>query len=329
MVLIDEAICSRVASRLAGIEVKMAPPVGLLELLDREQALRVLLFFMAINYDTRGLGGTIQGHYYRGSDFLLQLMLALARGQPEVLEPASLSHLTLDDFLSWFSRFGEGRLPRRPAERVRLLRDTALRLIEHYNGRVSELLSACGNRIGGPGGLRERLASFKAFSDPLAKKTMVFAILACLEGLWEPEDPESITVGVDYHLQRVALRTGMVKVLDPTLRQKLVKRQFVTQGEHQAIRSACLEAFSILSACSGLSQLELDQIFWHLGRNCCQVRLPACAQEGPCWRPVECTLIKATSYECRGSCPLDGACRASKEPGLLKLVEPKVITYYY
>jgi len=329
LVSVSESACSRIATKLVGMEVKMEPPAGLLERLGRELALNVLFFFMAINHDTRGLAGVVCGRYHRGSDFLFQLMLKLAEEDPCLLEPASLKELTLDEFLSWFSKFGEGSLPRRPAERVELLREAATKLLEQYGGEVSTLLEACGGRLAGPGGLRERLAAFRAFSDPLAKKTMVFAILARLEGLWEPVDPENITVGVDYHLQRVALRTGMVEVRDPRLREKLVMRRFVSSSEHRAIRSACLMAFSLLSEFSKLSQLELDQIFWHIGRNCCQVRSPCCAQEGPCWKPTECTLIKATNYECRGYCPLDGACRGSMDPEFLKLAEPKVITYYY
>ncbi|RLI10041.1 hypothetical protein DRO33_06000 [Candidatus Bathyarchaeota archaeon] len=329
LVAVDEAVCSRLAPRVARIKVRMGPPAGLLARLDRETALRVLFFFMAVNYDTRGLRGCIRGRCYRWSDFLLQLFLHLAEEDPGALDPSNLAELTLEEFMSWFGRAGDSNLPRRPGERVALLRDAARKLLERYGGSVSRLLEACEGRLAGPGGLRERLAEMKAFDDPLAKKTMVFAILARLEGLWEPLDPENITVGVDYHLQRIALRTGMVKVLSPILRRKLVMRRFVSSGEHMALREACLRAYLSLGRASGLSQVEVDQLFWHLGRSCCHVRWPSCAHGGPCWMSEECTLIQATDYSCNGRCPLDGACEASLDPDLLKLVEPKVITYYY
>jgi len=302
----------------------------LTEKLDRETALRVLFFFSVINHDTRGLRGLVRGRPVRGSDYLLHLLAALAEDDPSVLDPAKLAELELSEFISWFGQPGEACLPRRPAERVELLRDAAGKLLKWYGGRVSSLLDACGGRLGGPGGLRERLSAFKAFSDPLAKKTMVFAILAKLEGLWKPSDPENITVGVDYHLQRVALRTGMVKVLDGRLREKLIKRRFVSAEEHHAIRSACLRAYELVGREASLSQLEVDQVFWHLGRSCCRVREPSCSLEAPCKRSSDiCSLVKSTDYACQGCCLLEGACEASRDPSLLQLAEPKVITYYY
>ena len=327
---VDEAVCSRVADRLRGLKVRMPEPEGLARALDRETALRVLFFFMAINHDTRGLGGLARGKPRRGSDYLLHVIWGLAERDPGALEPSRLAELTLPEFLSWFGPPGEATYPRRPAERVELLRDAAHELLRAYGGSVSRLLEACEGRLSGPGGLIERLRAFRAFSDPLAKKTMVFAILASLEGLWRPSDPEAITVGVDYHLQRVALRTGMVRVLDGRLREKLARRLFVSAGEHQAIREACLKAYLLVGRLAGLSQLEIDQIFWHLGRSCCRLREPACTLKGACKRQSDaCSLRKALSLACGGRCPLEPACEAQAEPELLRLAEPKVITFYY
>ena len=159
---------------------------------------------------------------------------------------------------------------------------------------------------------------------------MVFAILTKLWGLWEATDPEEMTVGVDYHLQRIALRSGMVVILDEGLLSKLRLRRFVSEEEHQAIRYACLEAYRLVGEYSGFSQLEVDQLFWHLGRSCChQDHEPACGPRAPCsWRDG-CSLMEASDYSCPGSCPLDGVCRASLDLGMAKLMEPKVITFYY
>ena len=327
---VDEAVCSRIAERIRDVELKKARETVIPRELGRELALRVLFFFSAINYDTRGLWGVVRGRLVRGSDFLLHTLISLAEEDPSSLDPSSIAALELKDFISWFGEAGEGRLPRRPSERVALLRDTAERLLKHYGGSVCALLDACGGRVGGPGGLRERLSEFKAFDDPLAKKVMVFAILARSEGLWEPVDEENITVGVDYHLQRVALRSGMVVVSDERLLQKLLFRRFVSAEEHSAIRIACLKAYKLVGHFSGRSQLDIDQLFWHLGRSCCHPgREPACGERAPCKHEMMCSFLRATSYVCDGACPLDGACRASLEPELARLKEPKVITYYY
>jgi len=327
---VDETVCSEVASRIREIRLRRPYRPVIPRELGRELALRVLFFFSVINYDTRGLWGIVRGRLVRGSEYLLQALISLAEEDPSSLEPSSLAALELEKFMSWFGGPGEKRLPRRPSERVDLLRDAAEKLLEHYDGSVAALLDACGGRIGGPGGLRERLSKFKAFDDPLAKKTMVFAILARLEGLWEPVDPENITVGIDYHLQRVALRSGMVVIADEGLRRKLLFRRFVSAEEHHSIRAACLRAYELVGHFSGRSQLELDQLFWNLGRSCCHhEREPACGGRAPCARGTTCSFLEATDYACEGACPLDGICRASLEPELVRLVEPKVITYYY
>ena len=329
-VAVDEGACARVASKLSGLRVRKPEPIGLAGELNRETALRVLFFFSAINHDTRGLRGVIRGRLVRGSEYLLHLLFDMARQDPSALEPARLAELTLSDFLSWFGEPGEAVYPRRPAERVELLRDAARKLLAHYNGRVEALLEACGGRLSGPGGLVERLRAFRAFSDPLAKKTMVFAILASLEGLWEPLDREAIKVGVDYHLQRVALRTGMVRPLDERLREKLARRLFVSAEEHHAIRAACLKAYERVGELSGLSQLEVDQVFWHLGRSCCTRLRPACELGGACERRAPaCSLREALSPACGGRCLLSGACEGERKAELRKLAEPKVITFYY
>ena len=330
LVEVDEAACSKVASRIKSIGLKKAQKAVIPKELGRELALRVLFFFSVINYDTRGLWGVVRGRFVRGSDYLLQTLISLAEEDPSSLDPASLATLKLEEFMSWFGGPSEGRLPRRPSERVALLRDAATKLLKHYGGSVVALLDACRGRVGGPDGLRKRLSEFKAFDDPLAKKIMVFAILSRSEGLWEPIDPENITVGVDYHLQRVALRSGMVVVLDEGLLRKLLFRRFVSAEEHNAMRVACLRAYELVGRFSGHSQLELDQLFWHLGRSCChQERGPACGGRSPCTPGMMCSFLEATDYACGGACPLDGACRASLEPELTKLMEPKVITYYY
>ena len=327
---VDEATCSRIAGRIRDIRLRKVYQTVMPKGFDRELALRILFFFSVINYDTRGLWGIVRGRLVRGSDFLLHVLISLAEEDPSHLAPSSMASLKLEDLISWFGEPGEAQLPRRPSERVELLRDAAEKLIKYYGGSVSALLDACEGRVSGPGGLRERFSAFKAFDDPLAKKTMIFAILARSEGLWEPLDPENITVGVDYHLQRVALRSGMIIISDKALFKKLLFRRFISEEEHNAIRTACLRAYELVSRFSSRSQIELDQLFWHLGRSCCHHgRAPACGERAPCRREMACSFLEATDYDCEGACPLDGACRASLEPEMTKLKEPKVITYYY
>jgi len=86
--------------------------------------------------------------------------------------------------------------------------------------------------------------------DPLQKKAMLLALT--LEN--RPEhflpisDPESAVPIIDYHLQRSALRTGLIRVEDPALRTKLEARELIGADEEVAIRQATYDAVEKLIA---------------------------------------------------------------------------------
>ena len=321
---VREELCRGVASAVRGIRIRYIKTVDVSRLGGREPALRLLFYYMAINHDTRGVQGFVDGRQYRGSQYLYHAMRVVAENNPDAFGAERMANLTLSEFMGWFVG---GTPPRRPMERVALLRDAAEVLRLRYGGCVGKLLEECGGYVGGSGGLVDRLREFRAYSDPLAKKSMVFAMLLQMEGLFTPRDPWNITVGVDYHLQRVALRTGMVEVVDEGLRRKLLYGRFVSEGEHMEVRKACLEAYKIVGENLNWDATRVDQTFWHLGRSCCRYMQPPCG-ENEC-KERSCTLQENSSYRCRGRCPLNGVCMASVDGRYLRLREPKVITYFY
>ena len=56
-----------------------------------------------------------------------------------------------------------------------------------------------------------RLAGFEAYSDPLPKKSFLFAKIAERRGWLEVDDPEPWEVCADNVLMRLALRSGLVE----------------------------------------------------------------------------------------------------------------------
>ena len=115
--------------------------------------------------------------------------------------------------------------------------------------------------------------------DPLQKKAMLLAIT--LEN--RPEhflrvtDPESARPIIDYHLQRSALRTGLVRVTDEKLRDKLVARAVLSADEEDAVRQATYRAIESLMQESGKSAAAVDWFFFQNRRRCPEVEAPDCA----------------------------------------------------
>lgn len=319
---VDKGRCIDVSSRIRSVKVIYRKtleniPVSL------ECKLRFLLYFMSICYDTRRIGGYLDGRYYRGSDYIYHAMLRkLIEG--ENFEADRMEKLTLEEFTGWFDPGSITRI----GERLNLIRDTARMLKMLYDGSVSKLIEYSGYKLSGSDGFVARLSRFKAFSDPLAKKIMVLASLIEFEDLASFIDSDKhMDVGVDYHLQRVALRVGMVRIANQKLFESIVKGRFVSRMEHDAIRSSCIEAYRIIVDETGFKPREVDAIFWNLGRSCCTVRDPSC--NPPCIRSDICSFIQSTTYTCVEGCILRDVCEAVRDKMFIKLKEPRYRTYHY
>jgi len=116
--------------------------------------------------------------------------------------------------------------------------------------------------------------------DPLQKKAMLLALT--LEN--RPEhflpisDPDSAVPIIDYHLQRSALRTGLIQVEDPDLRAKLEARELISAEEESIIRQATYDAIKQLITRSGLSAAAVDWFFFQNRTGCPEMTEPNCTQ---------------------------------------------------
>jgi hypothetical protein len=115
--------------------------------------------------------------------------------------------------------------------------------------------------------------------DPLRKKLMLLAVI--LEN--RPErflrvtHPESFGPIIDYHLQRSALRIGLVRIEDAALREKLIRRGLVEAADEEGIRAATFEAMESLVARSGLSVAAADYFFFTNRTRCPEMTEPDCS----------------------------------------------------
>ncbi|MBU1693145.1 MAG: aminopeptidase, partial [Verrucomicrobia bacterium] len=114
--------------------------------------------------------------------------------------------------------------------------------------------------------------------DPLRKKLHLLAIILenRPEHFLRVNDPSHHRPIIDYHLQRSALRTGLVEVDDPTLRAALEDRRVVPAGVEHEIRAAVYEAVAQIVRQSGASVATVDYFFFTNRTRCPEMREPDC-----------------------------------------------------
>jgi hypothetical protein len=208
-------------------------------------------FLCAIDHRT----GYRDGHLvdgegpFEGSALMWAVGLAAARRRPGLFTAAALGEASGADVAELF-RIG-GETVADPDRRAALWRDLAGGLRREYGGDAAVLLARTGGRLGGLGGLLDRLAAFEAYSDPLAKKSQLLAKICERRGWLEVADPEHWEVCADNVLMRLALRSGLVAPGDDLDR----------------VRAATRDAFGRVAAAAAIPPPLLDDLLWELGRD--------------------------------------------------------------
>lgn len=186
---------------------------------------------------------------FGGSDLIWHLGCAAERQEPGTLSAVRLQDVDACRIERIFDV--EGETVSGAEVRARLWRDLAAGLLRDYDGRADRLIEASGACLGGCDGLIPRLSRFEAYSDPLEKKSFLFAKIAARRGWLEVSDPESWQVCADNVLMRLALRGGLVDPGDDAHR----------------IRAQTRAALKDLSEESGIAPPLLDDLLWELGRS--------------------------------------------------------------
>jgi hypothetical protein len=241
----DTSALERVSGRVRELAASYEPPR--FEHVPHPDA---ALFLSAIDHRTGYRGRYLIGGHgpFEGSALLWELGCLGEHRHPGTLTAGLLADVDADAVAGLFRIGGESVAE--PEERARLLRDLARGLEREYGGEAEALLMASGGRLGGPGGLLARLAQYEAFSDPLQKKSFLFAKIAERRGWLAVSDPESWEVCADNVLMRLALRSGLV-----------------APGPLEEIRAATRAAFKTVAARTGVSPPVLDDLLWELGRD--------------------------------------------------------------
>ena len=222
----------------------------------------------------------LDGRDLKGSDYLWRAGTRANQANPGIWSPASLAAMQDAQLNELFQEdSGHNPLPMWP-EHLELIRGYSAWFTER-DLRPADMIRQLAAESHPLRALLLLLSHIPGYAeDPLQKKAMLLAIT--LEN--RPEhflpisDPESAVPIIDYHLQRSALRTGLIRIKDPTLRAKLEAREFLAADEEAAIRQATYHAVEKLIALSGLSAAAVDWFFFKNRTGCPEMTAPDCAQ---------------------------------------------------
>ncbi len=266
-----------------------------------------------------------------GWEYMEHVFTQLGKNNSPFLQKGFIGSLTFNDLCKRLaSLFSDDSNPLnttldRIGERASFLAEADYILQNQYKGSVRRLISSSKQLLLNDGnGLYEKLEAFKAYSDPMRKKSTFLIKLLQDADLLKIKDPQNLVPIMDYHMQRVLMRTGCVQINSKKLASNLRKREPISNDTQ--VRSACIEAFRIIAAESGMPVVRLNDFFWSLGRSCCHIDL--LCQLGHCEKNP-CTFAVIVEHDPHDKCPLDAVCMGRDNESLRQLWQPIVETHYY
>ncbi|MBN1477372.1 hypothetical protein JXA47_11515 [Candidatus Sumerlaeota bacterium] len=298
--------------------------------LTPDQETLLWLVSTAICQQTRTLEGTIAGHWLRGSDYLIAALGQHMARNPGLWTPEALRGWESRELCAATSDEGDAETSTldRVEERLDLLRGVAAHLVDRWAGRAMAIHETSDARVAT---LLDRLAAIPAYTDPVRKKSHLLLMVLHERGLWPLADPENLETAIDYHIMRVALRFGIVEVVDPALRRTLVDQIPVSEAVDTAVRFAVRQACrEVVRLSPGLTPFRLDNALWMIGRSCCFYdHPPVCTSPAQCQRSDICSLINILNAPCDLSCPLSSECRGAVDRSLRRLHETAFDSHFY
>ena len=236
-----EALATRVCELAAGYD----PPT-----FDHVPEPDSALFLCAVDHRTgyRAEHAVAGEGPFAGSALLWAVALDAARRDPGLLTAKRLRSVSAEEVAELF-RIDDETVDD-PARRGALWRGLAADLEREHGGEAAALLAAAKGHLGGDPGLLSLLSPYEAYSDPLQKKSFLFAKICERRGWLEVHDPDRWEVCADNVLMRLALRSALI-----------------SPGGLAEVRAATRDAFKLVAQRSGVSPPVLDDLLWELGRD--------------------------------------------------------------
>jgi hypothetical protein len=325
MISINSSRCTEIGQTISGIEVKRSFLNRKFLTLENypEQKLRAFFHAVAICHHTYHLAFN-QNRLY-GWDVIEKVYVSLHETNSELLQLKTFVNLHNNNIRSLLEEAFKENVKSactldRLEERTHLLVNLEHWIRARYQGSYRILMKEIGNSITS---FYEIIREPEAFSDPLRKKSSFLIKLLIDSGQFCPEDMNGFVPIMDYHMQRVLLRTGCIEVAND-LKEQLLKR--LPMQSDELIRSACIEAMTLVARASGHSLHAMNDFFWPHGRSCCNEK-PVC-QHKECEKQP-CSLSDLLEVPAIHACIFEFVCPGRDQKNYRLLWQPVIRTHYY
>jgi hypothetical protein len=226
------------------------------------------------------LYGVVNGEKAKGSDLLWKACVRALHRDSVFFEPAYLSELKPCELVEVFSDDKEPivwpdfearfKMTRAFGRWFGIEKITAKDVVASANSQKESLFSFLSLLRFIPGYNR----------DYLEKKNMLLAMALANrpEKFLKVNDPDRWMPIVDYHLMRVGLRLGIVKILDAKILKKVINREWVDVYAEREIRCLTHKAIQELIKQSGRPMSFIDEKMWMSRKYCPEIEEPNCAK---------------------------------------------------
>lgn len=256
--------------------------------LDHPRAADFFFFVMLHNYgfwhgDGRGyvrpLVGRLGGKERKGSDMLWRVCMRQFDGDPDWFLPDRLAAMPESELGDRVFVDDEGPIAFPDMERRALV-------TRQYGWALSRWMEPCDILMVSNDDERS-LSAFLTImgvipgynEDPLEKRQLLLAMALHNrpERLLKVNDPERWFPVMDYHLERLCLRTGMVELEDHELERNR-QRAWVDQDTWYGIRQPCYDALTAVIDLSGRGHALTDLACWKARKYCPEMSEPDCGE---------------------------------------------------
>lgn len=314
----DPEQCARVAGLLRAIEIPAADEDKPLVGVGPGELPNFYLAVVAVCHQTSPVGGvrlegvTASGERLFGWDYLRARWADRVAADRHWNAPEAWAAMRAED-VTWILRDSAGLDTISDAEgRAALLRDLGVGMSRAGWRDAAAMFGASGHKVEE---IYRFLDAFRAYSDPVRKKSCFFLELMRGQCGWRYRDADKLGAPVDYHEVRGHLRLGTVVIADRTLAARMAKGEETTAAEDVAIRGAVYEAIGrIAEMHGGQDPATLHYFFWNVFRRCCGREATHCAEcDTTCGLPDR--YRRANAPVAVGGCVFSSVCASAGKDG--------------
>ena len=304
-------------------QIPMVPTIPRAEEQTKEWWALYWMCMIACCQHTAYVAGVVNGKRVRGTDYLFLASQKNLRGRS--ISPDWFLSLTEEQFVNLFLD-DEGKVTLdRVEQRFHGVREAAAFLQTHWAGSIWSFLMSIDGKLEGKNGLFERLQSCTPYSDPEQKKSRVLALYLQQANVITFSDfKTAIRLPVDYHVERVALRLGLIEIQGAELQEIIREGKSVPASVDNALRNIIALAADQMLPYADI--YELNSVLWHLGRGYCFREHAVCSPDRePAMQPV-------SEFEPKYGmiCPARSVCPSHQNTEVLQaLKECNITTSHY